>query len=171
MNARELLMGELPGIDCGACGAPSCSAFAEDVVSGTAARLDCIFLREERSEPKEENPMTVAEIVNRLDGRLVAGHRRADASIRGGYASDLLSDVMANAHEGDLWVTLQRHANIVAVASVRELAGIVLVSGRDPEEAAVARAEEEGVPIVVTPLSTFEVIGRLHAAGLRGRKD
>ncbi len=115
--------------------------------------------------------MTINEIVTRLDGRLVAGQRRAGEAIRGGYASDLLSDVMAHAHEGDLWVTLQRHANIVAVASVRDLAGIVLVGGREPEPAAMTRAEEEGVAIIVTPLPTFEVIGRLHEAGVRGRRD
>lgn len=115
--------------------------------------------------------MTIAEILPALDGKLVAGERRAHEQIKGGYASDLLSDVMANARVGDLWVTLQRHANIVAVAAVREVAGIVLVGSREPEPAALVRAEEEGVPIVVSPLPTFEVIGRLHAAGLTGRRD
>jgi len=115
--------------------------------------------------------MNVGEIAVRLEGHLVTGLSRKDESVRGGYASDLLSDVMANGHEGDLWVTMQRHANIVAVASVRELAGIVLVGGREPEPAALTRAQEEGVPIIVTPLPAFEVIGRLYRAGLTGRRD
>ncbi len=113
--------------------------------------------------------MTVSDAVSCVEGKLVGGKKRADNPVRGGYASDLLSDVMANAHEGDLWVTLQRHVNIVAVASVRELAGIILVSGRHPDEATVARAEEEGVPIVVSPLSAFDVAGRLFGAGIIGR--
>ncbi len=115
--------------------------------------------------------MTVADFVPWLDGRLVAGRDAATHDVRGGYASDLLSDVMANAREGDLWVTLQRHPNVVAVASVRDLAGVVLVSGREPEPAAIARAEEEGVPIVVTPMSAFDAIARLYSAGVMGRRD
>ena len=175
MRERELLFADLPGIDCGACGAPSCAAFADDVASGAADRLDCIFLRGDGARSgveclKEERLMTVSEAVRRLEGRLVTGHERASETVHGGYASDLLSDVMANAQAGDLWVTLQRHANIVAVASVRELAGVVLVAGREPEEPALLRAREEGVPIIVTPLRAFEAIGRLHGAGLHGRE-
>jgi Fe-S-cluster-containing hydrogenase component 2 len=171
MNARDRLLGLLPGIDCGACGAPTCAAFADDVASSTAQPLDCVFMNWDALDAKESRAMTIAEILPVLQGKLVAGERRIHEQVRGGYASDLLSDVMANARVGDLWVTLQRHANIVAVAAVREVAGIVLVGGREPEEPALARAEEEGVPIVVTPLPTFEVIGRLHAAGLTGRRD
>ncbi len=44
--------------------------------------------------------------------------------------SDLLSDVYAGAKEGDLWITLQLHQNIVAVAFLNNLAGIVIVGGR-----------------------------------------
>ena len=54
--------------------------------------------------------------------------------VTGGYVSDLLSDVIANSNEGDLWVTLQVHVNIVAVACMKDLAGIVLVNGREPQD-------------------------------------
>lgn len=171
MNARDRLLDLLPGIDCGACGAPTCATFADDVACSTAQALDCVFMHWDALDAREGRAMTIADILPVLNGKLVAGERRAREPVKGGYASDLLSDVMANARVGDLWVTLQRHANIVAVASVREVAGIVLVGGREPEESTRARAEEEGVPIVVTPLPTFEVIGRLHAAGLTGRRD
>ncbi|HUK76733.1 MAG TPA: serine kinase, partial [Thermoleophilia bacterium] len=46
----------------------------------------------------------------------------ADAEVTAGYASDLLSDVLANAPEGGVLVTLQVHLNVVAVASHAELA-------------------------------------------------
>lgn len=171
MNERDRLLAILPGIDCGACGAPTCAAFADDVVSSSATPLDCVFLHWDSLDARERRAMTITQVLPLLEGKLMAGIGRAGEPVRGGYASDLLSDVMANAREGDLWVTLQRHANIVAVAAVREIAGIVLVGGREPEPAALERAEEEGVPIVVTPLPAFEVIGRLHAAGLVGRRD
>ena len=86
----------------------------------------------------------------------------------GGYASDLLSDVIGNSREGDLWVTLQVHVNIVAVAVMKDLAGIVLVGGREPDEDTIEKAEAEGVPIAVTALSAFDVVGKLYELGLRG---
>jgi hypothetical protein len=80
-----------------------------------------------------------------------------------------MSDVMANAESGDLWVTLQIHVNIVAVAAMKELAGIVLINGREPEPATVEKAEEKGIPILVSKLPAFELIGRLYKLGIPGQ--
>ena len=85
-----------------------------------------------------------------------------------GYVSDLLSDVMANAKAGDLWVTLQTHQNIVAVASLKEIAGIIIIGGREPEKTTLAKAEEENIPIFLTNLPAFEVVGRLYQMGISG---
>jgi predicted transcriptional regulator len=84
--------------------------------------------------------------------------------------SDLLSDVMANAKAGDLWVTLQTHQNIVAVASLKEIAGIIIIGGREPEKATLAKAEEEKIPILLTNLPAFEVVGRLYQMGISGQR-
>jgi predicted transcriptional regulator len=113
--------------------------------------------------------MTVAEAAQRLDGVVIGATAGAGNEVTGGYASDLLSDVMANARDGDLWVTLQKHANIVAVAHLKGLAGIVLVHGRQPDADTAARAAEERIPIVSTPLGAFDVAGVLYGLGLRGR--
>ena len=112
--------------------------------------------------------MTVAEAAGRLGGALVAGVPDAGREVLGGYAYDLLSDVMGNAREGDLWVTLQKHVNVVAVAQLKGLAGIVLVAGREPERETVARADQEHVPLVTTALPAFEAVGVLHGAGVTG---
>jgi iron only hydrogenase large subunit-like protein len=48
MKEKRRLAAALPGIDCGACGAPSCSAFAEDVVLGRAEEEECLFIRVQR---------------------------------------------------------------------------------------------------------------------------
>jgi hypothetical protein len=93
------------------------------------------------------------------------------AEVGGGYASDLISDVIANAKEGDLWVTLQTHQNTVAVASMKDLAGIVLVNGREPEADTLAKARQENVPLLVSALPAFELIGRLYGLGLSGMRE
>jgi hypothetical protein len=88
--------------------------------------------------------------------------------VTGGYVSDLLSDVLGHAEEGSIWVTLHIHQNVVAVASHKGLAGIILVQGRQPEKDTIAKAEEEDIPIMVSDLPAFELVGRLYGAGIRG---
>ncbi len=117
--------------------------------------------------------MRLKQISERLSLQPVnATEEMLSADVTGGYISDLLSDVMANAERGTLWITLQTHENIVAVAVLKELAGVVIVNGRRPSEEAVEKALQEGVPLFVTPLSGFEVAGRLymlfHAEEIQG---
>ena len=112
--------------------------------------------------------MTVADLAARLGGIVVTAAGETAREVRGGYVADLLSDVIANAREGDAWITLQRHVNIVAVAQLKGLAAIVLVNGRRPEPETSARAEEERVPIVSTPLTAFDAVGTLYVWGVRG---
>lgn len=113
--------------------------------------------------------MRLSELVETLDLEVRSAAGRLDAEVRGGYASDLMSDVIANAEEGCVWVTLQTHVNIVAVAAMKELAGIILVNGREPQEATVAKGEEKNVPILVSRLPAFELIGRLYRLGIPGQ--
>ena len=112
--------------------------------------------------------MTLREIADKLQLEMKAGSGFLSNEVRGGYASDLLSDVIANAREGDLWVTLQTHQNTVAVGSMKDLAGIVLVNGREPEAGTVQKAREQDLPLLVSALPAFELIGRLYNFGLSG---
>lgn len=112
--------------------------------------------------------MNLKDLVKEFGLEVKTGSDHLDRVVSGGYVSDLLSDVLAHADEGVLWVTLHIHHNIVAVASHKDLAGIILVQGRQPEKDTVAKAEEEGIPIMVSELSAFELVGRLYKAGIRG---
>ena len=71
--------------------------------------------------------MTVADIVKALDLKVFSGNEGLNQEIAGGYTSDLLSDVMGNADAGMVWITLQTHINVMAIASLKELAAIILV--------------------------------------------
>jgi predicted transcriptional regulator len=111
--------------------------------------------------------MTLREVVEALQLEVKVGESELDRPVVGGYVSDLLSDVIAGAKEGDLWVTLQLHQNVVAVAFLNNLAGIVIVGGREPDPDTLKKAEEQGIPIMVTRLATYEVAGRLYQMGIR----
>ena len=112
--------------------------------------------------------LKLSELVEKLQLEIRTGANRLDVAVNRGYASDLMSDVMANAAEGDVWVTLQTHQNIVAVAVMKALAGIILVSGREPEEETLKKAEEEEIPILISRMPAFELVGRLFELGLSG---
>ncbi len=112
--------------------------------------------------------MTLAEIVKELKLIVKTGEGLLHKEVKGGYVSDLMSDVMANANEGDLWVTLQIHQNIVAVAVMKSLSGIILTGGREPEKATLQKAETERIPIMVTDMPAFELVGKLFALGISG---
>jgi predicted transcriptional regulator len=113
--------------------------------------------------------MKLAELVEAFKLVVKAASAGLDREVNGGYAGDLLSDVMANSKEGNVWVTIQGHPNIVAVATLRDLAGIILANGRQPDAETVQRAEEEGIPLLCTPLPAYEVVGRLYLLGIHGQ--
>ena len=106
--------------------------------------------------------MTVSDLVNELGLKGFSGKEGLDREVTGGYVSDLLSDVMGKAAEGEAWVTLQTHQNVVAIASLKDLACIILVSGFEPDEDSVEHSEEEGIPILGTELPAFDITGKLY---------
>ena len=105
--------------------------------------------------------MKVSEIVNMLQLEVFSGEKGLEKEITGGYASDLLSDVMGNASEGQVWITLQSHMNIIAIASLKELAAIVLVKDIKPDEKVISKADEEEVVLLGTRYPAFEINGRI----------
>ncbi|MBI9057964.1 MAG: serine kinase [Labilibaculum sp.] len=106
--------------------------------------------------------MKVQDIVDKLELKVCSGEQGLNREIEGGYTSDLLSDVMGNADENHVWVTLQTHKNIMAIASLKDLAAIVLVKGYEPEEDAAAQSNEEGIPILSSEEEAFELTGKLY---------
>ena len=112
--------------------------------------------------------MNLQEIIERLDLNLVTDSR--DFSIihpEGGYTSDLLSCVMAGAKIKYIWVTLQAHLNIVAVASLLDVAAIIITENAQPDTATIAKANEQGVILLSTSMPSFEVDGKLWEMGIR----
>ena len=114
--------------------------------------------------------MKVKEIQNLFKLEVVSGEKGLNRDITDGYCGDLLSDVMANSVKGAVWLTVQVHQNIVAVAVLKELAAIILVNGRQPDEETKTKSEDEQIPILVTPLSAYQLAGQLNELGI-GKKE
>ena len=106
--------------------------------------------------------MRITEIKEKLDLIVLSGHNGLSKEITGGYVSDLLSDVMGNAKEGQIWITLQTHQNIIAVASLKDLAAVIIVKGAQPEADTIEKSNAENIPVLSTELDTFNITGRLY---------
>jgi predicted transcriptional regulator len=82
--------------------------------------------------------------------------------LKGGYVCDMLSDVMGSAREGQAWITIMKHLNTIAVASMTGVPAIILAKGNVPEQAVIDKASEEGVCICSSDLDTFSLAGILY---------
>lgn len=108
------------------------------------------------------------DIIEKLNLEVKTAAGSIDTEVTGGYASDRLSDVMANSDAGNVWITSHTHINIIAVSTLKELSAIIMVNGGMPEDDTLKKAEEEKMPILISRLPAFELIGRLYQMGVRG---
>jgi predicted transcriptional regulator len=111
---------------------------------------------------KEVN-MKVSELVEKFGLAVFSGEAGLQNEISGGYVSDLLSDVMGFARENQVWITLQTHQNVLAIASLKDLAAVILVKGFQPDPETMAHSNEEGIPLLGTEMETFEIAGKIYS--------
>ena len=110
--------------------------------------------------------MQVKEIIESLDLTVFSGQESLDKEVTGGIISDMLSDVMAQASKGALWVTNQTHENVLAIVFFKSLAGVILPGGLELDEDAAAKAKDKKLPVILTNRSAFEIVGQLYALGI-----
>ncbi|MCD4738951.1 MAG: serine kinase [Anaerolineae bacterium] len=108
--------------------------------------------------------MKLEKIVAELDLKVLAGAAQLEREAQGCYIADLLSCVMAGAQPGQLWFTLQTHLNIIAIASMLEVAAIVVTEEAPIAPATVERAAAEGVVLLSSSEPTYETVAKLIRA-------
>ena len=112
--------------------------------------------------------MTLQDLITQLNLTVLTEPKDFDQIVpSSGYTSDLLSCVMAGAKNRGLWVTLQAHLNIVAVAALLDLSAVIITEGAQPDPATLARANQQGVTLLASADPTFKVVGDLWDKGLR----
>jgi predicted transcriptional regulator len=105
--------------------------------------------------------MTTKDLIDKIGLRPLSkfDHREVD----GVFVSDMLSDVMAGAKSGNLWLTVQTHKNIIPAANLVDVAAIVITSGKQVPQETVDIANKYNIAILVSYLPTFELVGKLYA--------
>ncbi|MBK9391104.1 MAG: serine kinase [Bacteroidetes bacterium] len=106
--------------------------------------------------------MRITDIIKELDLKVISGNSSITNEVTGGYVSDLLSDVIGNAREGNIWITVQTHQNVVAVASLKDLAAVIIVKGLQPDSDTIEKSNIENIPVLSTETDTFNIAGRLY---------
>lgn len=101
-------------------------------------------------------------MIEELNLTLFCGEAGVDNEIKGGYTCDLLSDVMGNIEEGMVWITMQTHQNVLAVASLKDAAAVLIVNGYEPDGEMREKTMEGAIPILGTKLSAFEASGIIY---------
>jgi serine kinase of HPr protein (carbohydrate metabolism regulator) len=111
--------------------------------------------------------MRLKDVIKKFDLQPVAGYKENDINVSGAYTSDLLSDVIANTKKENIWITMQIHVNIIAVANLKELSAIIVVMDKNVDKDTIERAEKENIPILKTELTAFQISGKLYEYGVR----
>ncbi|HOJ01346.1 MAG TPA: DRTGG domain-containing protein [Anaerolineaceae bacterium] len=112
--------------------------------------------------------MTLEQIIQSLDLEVLTAPEEASTiTPTSGYISDMLSCVMTGAKNQSIWVTLQSHNNIVAVACLLDVAAVIITEGAKPDDETIQKAKEEGVTLLSTPHNSFHVVGKLWEMGIR----
>ena len=106
--------------------------------------------------------MNVHELKELLEARNLTDTLPEDAEVTCGYACDLLSWVMSHGDSGMAWTTVQTHMNVVAVAVLADMACVVLPENVEMEPEVLDKARTEGIVILSSPLTSYEICGRMY---------
>ena len=109
--------------------------------------------------------MTVKELCQK-NGYEVLCMPDPDREVTGGYAGDLLSWVMTRLQPDNAWVTIMNNLNVIAVASLADAACVILSENAEVEDAVIAKAEEQGVNLLRSARSSYEVCLLLGSANV-----
>ena len=111
--------------------------------------------------------MTIQGFMGATGAKLVTEESDLAREITCGYACDLLSWVMSHGASGMAWITVQTHMNVVAVATLMDMAAVIAPEGIRFEEEVIRKASEEGIALLESEKTAFELSGLLYAQGVR----
>ena len=110
--------------------------------------------------------MTIRELADKIGAKVMTPNVDLTREISSGYTCDLLSWVMAHGKEGMAWITVQTHMNVIAVATLHDMACVIIPEGIKVEDDVVRKADEEGVAVLTSFLTAYDISGRMHDGGI-----
>jgi predicted transcriptional regulator len=112
--------------------------------------------------------MKLSEIISLLDLEILNKKPIGEEIIiTTGYIGDLLSQVLAAAKPNSLWLTIQRHLNIIGVAVTANIPAIIICEGHDVPYNVIQKADEEKITLLRSRYNAFQLAGKLYESGIR----
>jgi predicted transcriptional regulator len=108
--------------------------------------------------------MTIKEVASNLNLKPLSNFD--DRNVNGVFVSDMLSDVMAGAQSGNLWVTVQTHKNIIPAANLVDVSAVIITNGKQVPNDTIELANKHRIALLSTDLMTFDLVGKLYMLGL-----
>ena len=110
--------------------------------------------------------MKINDVISSIEAKLVCGS--AEREFDGVYVGDLLSRAMSHVGADNIWITIMSNVNVVAVATLTEPSAVVLAEGVILQDDALKSADDNGITVLSTELSAYEICVRLHKAAEKG---
>ena len=114
--------------------------------------------------------MTIRDAMNAAHARVLVGEDRLDAPVDTACGSDLMSDVLAFVKEKTVLITGLINPHVVRTSEMLDITCIVFSRGKMPSEEILEMAEEVGIAVISSPLTTYTACGELYLHGLPGTK-
>lgn len=108
--------------------------------------------------------MTTKEVIENLGLKPLSQFEHRE--VTGVFVSDMLSDVMAGAKSGNLWITVQTHKSIIPAANLVDVSAVIIPNGKAVPPDTVELANRHNIAILSTDLMTFDLVGKLYSLGL-----
>lgn len=108
--------------------------------------------------------MTTKELIENLSLKALSNFDHRE--IKGVFVSDMLSDVMAGAKSGDIWVTVQTHKSVIPAANLVDVSAVIITSNKEVPSETAELASKHSIALLWTELPTFEFVGKLYGLGL-----
>ena len=114
--------------------------------------------------------MTIREVMEIVDGKVLIGAERLDERVDAACGSDLMSDVLAFVKEKTVLITGLINPHVLRTAEMLDITCIVFSRGKLPSEEMLEMADEIGITVISSPLTTYTACGELYIHGLPGTK-
>ncbi len=115
--------------------------------------------------------MKIRELVSLLEAKVLLGEDKLDQEVHTACGSDLMSDVLAFVKDKTVLITGLINTHVVRTAEMLDITCIVFSRGKQPNEEILEMAEEAGIVVLSTKMTTYTACGELYMRGLPGTKE
>lgn len=112
--------------------------------------------------------MLISDIMKTVNAELLTGNISDDLDIQYAFSADMMSDVLAYADNRMLLITGLSNPQTIRTAEMLDIRCILYVRGKRPDQSCLSLAEQNGITVLRSSLSMFNVCGLLYEAGIRG---